>query len=415
LAFGALAKLEVDQLIIFIRNPHKRAAAVLVIGLLAFVSVVSSEPYMPQSDAQILERLPLTANSESRELRVLRRQLMAQPEQLDLACMLAERYIALGRQVADPRYYGYAQSVLQPWWQLTDPPSKVLLLRVNILQNRHDFAGALQDLQLILQRDPRHAQAWLAQAVILQVRARYDEAKRSCLKLIEYKDTMPAIVCLTQVGSLTGQAGKSYDLLRDAIISVRDLPAEQQIWSLTVLAEMAVRLSKPVEAEHYFKQALQLDANDTYLLTAYADFLLDQNRLQEVMALLTNKTNVDALLLRRALAEQRLASPNLASDLAKLQARFAASRLRGENLHQGDEARMTLFLLKQPRQALQLALANWQAQREPKDARILLEAALAAESPDSAKPVLDLLSDTGMEDNQLKKLASRFSLGQSGK
>lgn len=380
----------------------------MAISALLFASELFAVPFIPNSDDQILERLPLTSDSTGRELRRLRNKLSANPGQLDHAIDLAQRYIAIGKTEADPRYYGYAQGVLQPWWSKSEPPSEVLLLRATILQNRHDFDNALRDLDRLLQRDPHNAQAWLAQAVILQVRARYDEAKRSCLQLIEFKDTLPAITCLSHVSSSTGQATQSYELLRDALNNALALTDEQRLWSLTVLAEMAVRMGKVEEAEHHFSEALKVGRLDLYLLTFYADFLLDQNRPAEVIMLLSDKTRIDALLLRLALAKQRLSVNDLSVDIATLRARFAASRLRGESLHQRDEARLTLFLLKQPQEALRLAQANWLAQREPRDARILLETALAAQRPDAAKPVLEWLASSGMEDICLKQLAAKI-------
>lgn len=379
------------------------------ISALVFCSWLSAEPFTPKADDQILERLPLTPDSDSRELRLLRNKLTADPGQLDLAVSLAHRYIAFGKSTADPRFYGYAQGVLQPWWNSTEPPSDVLLLRASILQNRHDFENALQDLDKLLQRDSHNAQAWLAQAGIFQVLARYDEAKRSCLKLTEFEDTMPAITCLSNVGSLTGQAAKSYELLRDAHTNALTLSDEQRVWNLTVLAEMAVRMGKTLEARQYFNEGLKVRQNDVYLLTAYADFLLDENKPTEVITLLVDKSRIDALLMRLALAKQRLAVSGLKDDIASLQARFSANRLRGENLHQGDEARLALYLLNQPEEALRLAQENWRVQREPRDARILLESALAAKQAEAAQPVIELLTATGLEDGHLGQLSVQLS------
>lgn len=379
------------------------------ISALVFCSWLSAEPFIPTADDQILERLPLTPDSDSRELRLLRNKLTSDPGQLGLAVSLAQRYIAIGKSTADPRFYGYAQGVLQLWWNITEPPSDVLLLRASILQNRHDFENALQDLDRLLQRDSNNAQAWLAQAGIFQVLARYDEAKRSCLKLMEFEDTMPAIACLSNVGSLTGHAAQSYELLRDAHANASTLSDEQRAWNLTVLAEMAVRMGKTLEARQYFNEGLKTYRNDVYLLTAYADFLLDENKPVEVIALLSDKTRIDVLLLRLALAKQRLATNDLKDDITNLQARFSANRLRGERLHQGDEARLALYLLNQPEEALRLAQANWQAQREPRDARILLESALAAKQAEAAQPVIELLTATDLEDGHLGQLSVQLS------
>jgi tetratricopeptide (TPR) repeat protein len=217
-----------------------------------------------------------------------------------------------------------------------------------------------------------------------------------------------ASTCLASIGSLTGHAAKSYDFLHDALKESQAISTDQRLWSLTVLAEIASRMGRYKEANQFFTEALKIGRQDVYLLNAYTDFLLDQKRPVEVIAMLNDKTRVDSLLLRVALAKQQLGNNDLPTIITKLKARFAASRLRGENLHQGDEARFTLYLLKQPQQALQLAQANWASQREPKDARILLEAAIAAHDPVAAQPVIELLNSTGMEHIQLRQLAAQL-------
>ncbi|MDD5581210.1 MAG: hypothetical protein PHY16_18325 [Methylobacter sp.] len=380
---------------------------VITVFTLVFGPALLAVPFIPDKDEQILERLPLAADPVSRELRALRNKLNTNPDRLELAVKLAQQYIAIGKTESDPRFYGYAQGVLMPWWNSKEPPSEVLLLRALILQNRHDFDSALQDLELLLRREPKNTQAWLTRAVILQVRARYDDAQLSCLPLME-SDTLLAGTCLSNISSLTGHAVKSYDFLYDALSGAGVISADQRLWSLTVLAEIAARLGKNKEANYFFTEALKIRRQDAYLLAAYADFLLDEKRPVQVMALLSGRTRIDSLLLRLALAKQQLAANDLPDILAQIKARFEASRLRGESLHQGDEARFTLYLLKQPQQALRLAQANWALQREPKDARILLESAIAANNAAAAQPVIEMLAKTGMEHLQLRRLAARL-------
>ncbi|MGR9087630.1 MAG: tetratricopeptide repeat protein [Gammaproteobacteria bacterium] len=385
--------------------PWKSIIGALLIG--CSTPALLAAPFIPDDDRQVLEILPQAAVSISRELRALRTALGARPERAGAAFRLAERYIELGKSESDPRYYGYAEGLLQPWWLSADPPSEVLLLRALIMQNRHDFDRALLDLEKLLRRQPDNAKAWLARALILQVQARYPEAQQSCAALINFDDTLLAATCLSQVGSLMGHGLKSYRFLDE---SLKEGPAapEQQQWSLTVLAEIAARLERNEDADRHFIEALRIGKPNVYLFAAYADFLLDQNRPEEVVALLSDKTRIDSLLLRLALARQQLAADDLSGLSETLQARFTAGRLRQENLHQGDEARFNLHLKKQPETALKLAKANWQQQKEPKDARILLEASIAANDPAAAKPVLDLLDQSGMEHALLRRLADRL-------
>ena len=118
-----------------------------------------------------------------------------------------------------------------------------------------------------------------------------------------------------------------------------------------------------------FPRCVVRSRRDPYLLGAYADFLLDQDRPGEVLALLDDETRIDPLLLRLALAERRLGAEALGAHVALLQARFDAARRRGDSVHLREEARFTLHLLDRPGAALELARRNWATQREPADAR----------------------------------------------
>ena len=179
------------------------------------------------------------------------------------------------------------------------------------------------------------------------------------------------------------------------------------MWALTLAAETATRLADP-SAESWFTRALALDSTDPYLLAAWSDWLLDHDRPREVVSLLGAYTRIDPLLLRLALAEQALGDPALGGHIADLAARFEASRLRGDTVHRREEARFQLALLHRPAQALVLARANWDVQREPADARILLETALAARQPAAADPALVWRQTNGVQDRALDGLARKL-------
>ena len=125
--------------------------------------------------------------------------------------------------------------------------------------------------------------------------------------------------------------------------------------------------------------------------------------------LLKDKSRSDLLLLRLALAAKALNSPGLSAWQDELTARFDAARLRGDSLHQKEEARFALALLGQPARAVQLASQNYQLQREPADARIVLEAALAAKQPTAAAPVLAWMTSSGVESQALQALAAQIA------
>jgi tetratricopeptide (TPR) repeat protein len=226
--------------------------------------------------------------------------------------------------------------------------------------------------------------------------------------LARLAETLVSAICVDGVLALTGRAAASYAELQGILDrSPRGDNEEIRLWALTVLAETATRLGDFGAAEQHFKEALALGIRDVYLLGAYADFLLDRNRPQEVLALLEHEARIDPLLLRLALAGQSLGAPELSGHVADLAERFAEARMRGDTVHQREEARFNLHLLKQPDDALRLAQTNWGVQREPWDARLLLEAALAADQPAAARPALDWLAASHLEDKHLGEVAAR--------
>ncbi|MBI3784124.1 MAG: hypothetical protein HY270_12065, partial [Deltaproteobacteria bacterium] len=369
-------------------------------------------PFIPTDDSQILERLPVSPlDPELRDLQEMRQELSRRPDNLALASKAAWKYIEQGRRQSDPRFYGYAQAALEPWWAQAAAPVPVLLLRATIRQHNHDFESALADLSALLQVDPTNAQAYLTRALIQQVRGNYEGAREDCSQVLQLATPLIAATCLTGVGSLTGEAQESEQTLRGALARAPLGDKSARLWALTVLGEIAVRRGDAAAAESDFRQALALGLRDDYLLGAYADFLLDTGRPEEVVDLLARSTRSDALLLRLALAEQAAGTAALSAHVEALQARFMASRLRGEAVHRREEARFTLHLLKDANSALRLARENWQVQHEPSDARILLESALAAGDPESARPVLQFLHQTRLEDVQLAHLENRLTGG----
>ncbi|MCP3139797.1 tetratricopeptide repeat protein [Pyxidicoccus xibeiensis] len=397
-------------------NPSSRLALLAVTAL--FAGCDSSPPagervpFTPVSDAVVLEQVPAAAgDARARERASLRRALASQPGQLELALRLARLDIEESRVRGDPRYLGRAQAALAPWWEAKTPPPGVRVLRATILQGRHDFPAALEDLDAAVREDPRDAQAWLTRAVVLGVRGEHAEAARSCAPLTALAGPLTAAVCEAQVKSLAGQSRQAYTLLSEALAR-GGLSLESQAWALSTLAEAAARAGDTERAERLFTRTLALDPKDAYTRAAYADLLLELGRPLEAAALVKEHGEDDNQLLRRVLAETALGSPEAPALAAELAERYAASRLRGDGLHAREEARFALHVEKAPEKALELALRAWAVQREPWDVRLLLEAALAAGRPEFAAPALAFLEASGCQDPGLVALAQRVRRAQ---
>jgi tetratricopeptide (TPR) repeat protein len=393
-------------------TPFPATALRLLLPLLLAAGPALAAPRQPTSDAEVLERLPARAlDPRQREMSELRRQLAARPDDLDLALRLARRYYAEVAAEGDPRYIGYAQAALAPWWSLPDPPQRVRVMRAILLQFNHQFDAAVADLQAAVKADPADGEAWAWLAAIAMVRADYALARSACEGGAPQASATVAAGCRAHVDATTGHAAAAATALRTALRDDPQADAGERLWALTRLAEIEQRRGRTAAAEAAYREALALGITDGYLLAAYADFLLDQGRAAEVLALLQGRERSDLLLLRLALAAKASADPQQARWQRDLAARFDAARLRGDTVHQKEESRFALQLLGDAPRALALARENYAVQREPSDARTLLEAALAARQPEAAAPVRAWMKSSGIESFVLQDLARQLGAG----
>ena len=366
-------------------------------------------PFHPKDDSVVLETLPgKPGDPAAAELRGLRAAAAAAPRDPDAAARLARRYFDLAMEDGDPRYVGYAIAVLRPWPENEAAPAEILVLHGKLRQYRHDFAAAMADFDLALRADPANTEARAWRAAILMVQADYAAARRECGLLAENATELHATACIAYVEATTGRSRTAYDRLATALARRTAIEPGFHVWIQTRLAEMAWRAGDHDAAERHFRAGIGLGINDNFILAAYADFLLERGRAAEVMALLKRWARSDTLLLRLALAARQLKLAEGEKYARTLGERFADAALRGEKLHLQEEARYLLDLKGDAPAALAAARENYRTQREPRDALVLIEAALAARDAQAAAPALQWLEASGYEDRRLRNAAARL-------
>ena len=381
----------------------------LCFALLAAAFGVSAAPYVPKNDAIVLETLPTRpGDPAAAELRRLRAAAAAAPGDAEPASHLARRYFDMAMAEGDPRYVGYAEAALQRWPEAPGIPEEILLLRGMLRQYRHDFARGMVDFDLALKSDPANTEARAWRAAILMVQADYAAARRECELLAEHATELHATACLAYVDATTGHARIAYERLAAALARRSEVDPGFHVWIQTRLAEMAWRAGELATAERHFRRGLTLGVDDNFLLAAFADFLLERGRPAEVLPLLRKWERSDTLLLRLALAARELKLQEGEKYMRTLGDRFADAGLRGEKLHLQEEARYLLDLKGDARAALAAASENYRTQREPRDALVLLEAALAARDAAAAAPALQWLESSGYEDARLRSVAAKL-------
>ncbi|MDN3922138.1 hypothetical protein [Roseateles violae] len=384
----------------------------LLLGLPA--QPAPAEPYTPQRDEELVERLPqrLGSAAQRAESRLLRARLQQAPENLPLALQLAREAIARARLQGDPRELGQAQALLAPWWSAAPPP--VRLLRATIRQAQHDFGPALLELDGLLATPgvplPLQAQAELTRAAVLQVRGRWREARLGCTRLagphyaaLGAAARLHGEVCIAELDGLQGRTEQA----EAALLRLSALPGAPQAWIALLRAELAERRGR-AEAGPLYRQALQANP-EIYPRVAYADWLLRQRRWRDAAHVVLGFGEAgnlpDALLLRLAIAWKQAADPRAGAAAAELQARFDAAAERGDDSHGRERARFALDLRPEPGIALAQAQANWALQKEPADALLLQRAALTAGQPAAAEPLRQFQRETGFADRRLAERA----------
>jgi len=357
-----------------------------------------------------VERLPLRAGSagERARQRAEQRVLAQQPRDLGLALRAAREAVERSRRYGDPRDLGTAQAWLQPWWNDPAAPPAARLLKAMVLQARHDFDPALEELDRLLRERglpaALQAQAELTRAGVLQVRGRWNEAREGCQRLAAPPLSLShGHACLAELDSLQGKDAEATQRLA----ALDRAPGAPHAWIALLRAELAERQGLATAGALYAR-ALQLD-DDLYVRAGYADWLLDAGRPKEAAAIVRAGQPEgldqipDALLLRLAIAWTRSGNPEAGRAATEMQQRFDAAALRGDTSHARERGRFALDVRGDAATALEEALTNWAQQREPADAVLLVRAARAAKQPDAAEPVRRFVREQSMQDRRLEK------------
>lgn len=396
-------------------------AALAFLGF-ALASVSSqAAPYQPASDSVVLATVP--ANT---------RTVMTGTRDLQSALTQAAADVELARATGDPRYLGYAQSALGPWWNAKDAPLPVILMRAQIHQHNHSFSSALADLKHVIERDPRNAQARLTRAAIHQVQGNYTAATADCRSLALLVEPLVTVDCMTRVSSLAGGARAAYAKLLAMRNRAEGMEPRQRREIELTLADISTRLGDVATARQHYDQALSVTDVDAYTLLTFADFLLEQRDYGEVIELFERHSEYADLLLRAALAARATAAPahpcargsrascpanasNMEQLSQRLREQYAAHQQRGDFVPSRDYARFLLDIEGKPSAALEAALINWRSQREPADALIVVRAAIAAGRPQAAAPVATFARDNKLEDVRLARLLPLLDVPTRGR
>lgn len=319
----------------------------------------------------------------------------AVPE-VGVAIEQARALIDEGRRRADIRAFAYADTVLAPFASRVDVNPQLALLSADIHQYRHDFEGAARLLDQILIRNPRDSNARLMRAQIYLAQGNGRDALRDCLHLVGREAAWVWSACSAQGYAISGRLADAQRLLQ-ANVGDSALQGARGAWVAGILAQLAAQGGDRTSEERWLRRALVADPDDHVAAIALLDLLNASGRQSESLQLLATRPASDAYLIRKA---QALRSGNAAQAqtvLTELRRRFAESDALGDRTHLRERADFELRF-GDARAALAHARANFLAQREITDVRLLLQAAIAARDPAGADTALQWLSQSRTQD-----------------
>ncbi|MEZ5513237.1 MAG: tetratricopeptide repeat protein [Steroidobacteraceae bacterium] len=388
----------------------------LLVASMAIGSLRAATPAHRPDPGTVVLTLPA-----AERVRATQTQRMTMSQALEFAAALYDR----GQQQRDVREFGRAEQVLQPWTQPDVAASvadraAVLVLQARLLQRRHRFADSLELLDRALALDPSLGDARLLRAGVQLTRGAHQVAGNDCRALLRQSELFAGSVCLAQVQAATGSVAQALELL-DSVLprgpqdAMSSGAAAQLGWALAVRAELAQLQGDLTGAQTDLQRAIELDPAAESARVALADVLLATGKAQEVSRWLDLPQPSPAMLLRELQAfDQSGPLTSAGAERAKwlraaLDSVLALDAARGEHVHLREQAEAALLLDQQPCRARDLAMRNFELQRERPDIQLLAHAAQQCGEPTDLTPLREWLRQSGFRDERTERWLTELS------
>ena len=181
-----------------------------------------------------------------------------------------------------------------------------LVQRAERLQYQHRFADAAALLDQWLTQHPDDASARLKLAQIRLALAQPRQALAACLRAAPGLDALAATGCQAQAKAALGSVSRARADIEAALArasSSRDVTS----WAQGIAADLALRDGDVRGAERWHLEALANAGSAHFPRIAYSEFLLQQGRPAEVLALLADvPDDASVMRLRRRALERAL-------------------------------------------------------------------------------------------------------------
>lgn len=383
------------------------ACALALSAALAPSTGWSQPRFLPQPAQVVLPVSAHTVGEATRELKAAEQAWRQDPKNLDAAARYARQTFLLGVTEGDLRWFGTAKAALLPWWTAPGLPADGHFMRGLVRQGFHDFEGGLADINAAIALDGTRAEFWSWRFAIHLLWADMPAARADCEQLAQRAGTQEGKACQAILAYRTGQAVDAVQALK-ALVAAPDFQGNlAQDWLRFHLGEAQRTAGQFAAAQATWTKHLARRPSAHAVRLSLVELLNARGEHAQAKRLATMPAPTDALLVQQLLASHALADADAPRLAQQVEDRMAAQALRQDPLIERPKMVYLIQFGKDVPAGLALALENWQAQKEPPDALLLVEAALKLKRPQEAVPVLDWMAKTGYTDPALAALAQQ--------
>lgn len=400
--------------------PISGAVVTALLGCFLAVSpVAAQERFKPAASAVVLSASVHAAKGRPDSFRALDQAWRAQPQNLPTALAYARAVFTLGLTEGDLRWYGSAKAALKPWWTVADLPAEAYFLRGLVKQGFHDFQEGLQDINRAIALEPARAEFWSWRFALHLLLADMSAAQKDIEEMGRLLGAEEADVYRAVLLYRTGQPLAAVAMLSRALRSASYQDASSQDWLGFHLGEAHRVAGQPAKALAVWGQRLKASPQSHLIRLSLADLLNQQGQYREAKTIAMAATSggnapnspatlTDALLMQAVLASRGLKDPDEGRLASQLEARLQSQALRQEALIERPKLIYQIAYGRDLKAGLALSIDNWQLQKEPPDALLFVQAALALGQARAAEPVVKWAEKTGYTDPQLTPMLAQL-------
>lgn len=411
-------------------TPSPSRPAQRTLGLLG--AVVFSLPWLcstamgqarfePSEDRVVLPVSVHSASGAQQSLRSLDKAWRAQPQDLGTALAYARAVFTLGLNEGDLRWYGSAKAALAPWWTAQDLPAEAFFLRGLVKQGFHDFHAGLQDIDRAIALTPERAELWSWRFALHLLLADMRAAQQDSEEIARRFGPEEGQIYRAVLGYRTGQASAAVLVLSRAVRLPPYQDASSQDWLGFHWGEAHRVAGQPARAAAVWAERLRVSPQSHLIRLSLADLYNQQGQYRQAKDTATGRLSgknrapasqfaalTDALLMQALLASRGLKDADEALLAGQLAARLQTQGLRQEALIERPKLIYQIAYGQDLKAGLALSIENWQLQKEPPDALLFVQAALALGQARAAEPVLTWAQQTAYTDPQLAPLLAQL-------